>query len=97
MSSLHKPGVISSTAIDICRSLKSIGLLILSCRLLVKKIMIAWLKRCWRLLVCEHQYIFIAVIDDHHLRAGFNHRSKVYKCVRCGKCETREEYGSLEQ
>jgi L-lactate utilization protein LutB len=51
--------------------------------------MIAWLRRLFAR--CEHQYIFLMIVDDSHLRSGYNHRSKVYKCVRCGKCETREE------
>lgn len=56
--------------------------------------MIAWLKRLFGLVKCEHQYIFLFAVDDSHLRSGYNHRSKVYRCVRCNKCETREEWST---
>ena len=57
--------------------------------------MIAWFKRLLGKLQCEHQYIFLMMVNDRNLRSRFNHRSKVYKCVHCGKRETREEWSKL--
>lgn len=57
--------------------------------------MIAWFKHLLSLLKCEHQYVFLKVVAEQNLRARFNHRSSVYKCTRCGKCETREGWSKL--
>lgn len=41
---------------------------------------------------CTHVYAYEKTIDDHNLRAGFRHRSAIYRCVYCGAIKTVEQH-----
>lgn len=50
--------------------------------------MIEWLKR---LLFCKHDFVFVETIIEQNLRAGYEHRSRIYMCRNCQRREVREE------
>lgn len=43
-----------------------------------------------RALWCNHTWICVKDNEDHNLRAGYSHWSKIYHCQKCGRNQTRE-------
>lgn len=40
---------------------------------------------------CDHEFVFEKAIQEQNLRAGYKHTSRIFRCLKCGRREVRED------